>query len=341
MAEIVFGVGTSHSPLLAMKPEEWQLRAQDDRKNHNHPFRGGVYNFGELVALRQDENLDAEIKLDVIQSRDAINQRQLDTLGEKIAEANLDVLVIFGDDQREILLSDNNPAFMIFNGDRVPFKRTSDERVAAMTEAIRRANWARIPDKDMDLQGAPDLANHVVKSVVTEGFDVSVSDYIADKPKAEHGIGHAFGFYYHRLLDDLRKTPKMATLPIFLNTFFPPNQPTAGRCLAFGKAVGAAIRSYGDDDARIGIAASGGFSHFVIDEELDRRLLTAIQTGDEDTLTTEPESHYQSGTSEIKNWIAAMGALQGTGLEFELLDYVPCYRSEAGTGNAMAFAVWN
>jgi hypothetical protein len=23
-----------------------------------------------------------------------------------------------------------------------------------------------------------------------------------------------------------------------------------------------------------------------------------------------------------------------------LLDYVPCYRSDAGTGNAMAFATW-
>jgi hypothetical protein len=31
MAEIVFGIGCSHSPLLATKPEDWDLRAQDDR----------------------------------------------------------------------------------------------------------------------------------------------------------------------------------------------------------------------------------------------------------------------------------------------------------------------
>ena len=55
---------------------------------------------------------------------------------------------------------------------------------------------------------------------------------------------------------------------------------------------------------------------------------------------SEPESSYQSGTSEIKNWIATMAALEGTGLEFDLVDYIPCYRSEAGTGNAMAFALW-
>ena len=38
--------------------------------------------------------------------------------------------------------------------------------------------------------------------------------------------------------------------------------------------------------------------------------------------------------------IATLGALSVTDYEMNLLDYVPCYRSEAGTGNAMAFATW-
>jgi 3-O-methylgallate 3,4-dioxygenase len=29
------------------------------------------------------------------------------------------------------------------------------------------------------------------------------------------------------------------------------------------------------------------------------------------------------------------------GLAMELVDYVPCYRSEAGTGSAMGFAKWS
>ena len=49
----------------------------------------------------------------------------------------------------------------------------------------------------------------------------------------------------------------------------------------------------------------------------------------------------QSGTSEITNWVAAMGVLDGTGLEFQRVDYIQCYRSEAGTGNAMCFGLWN
>jgi hypothetical protein len=35
--------------------------------------------------------------------------------------------------------------------------------------------------------------------------------------------------------------------------------------------------------------------------------------------------------------IAAMNA---AGRSYHQIDYVPCYRSEAGTGNAMAFVYW-
>ena len=41
----------------------------------------------------------------------------------------------------------------------------------------------------------------------------------------------------------------------------------------------------------------------------------------------------------IEMCLAAIMA--GCGLAMTLVDYVPCYRSEAGTGNAMAFAYWS
>ncbi len=339
MAKIVLGAGCSHSPLLATKPEQWDLRADDDRKNPAHPFRGGVYTFDQLVALRRDEDLAAQITADRRRERDARNQRNLSLLGETIKAAKLDVLVIFGDDQHEILLGDNMPGFMVFTGKEIPFRPTSAERLAAMSEGIRVANWARVPEKDMMLRGAPELGEFVVRAAIIDGFDVAVSSYIAKKEHAEDSIGHAFGFYYHRLLDDFADTPSLATLPIFINTFFPPNQPPVRRVLEFGRSVGRAIRRW-DRSLRVGIAASGGLSHFVIDEALDQRLLAAFTKGDIAAILDEPEAHFQSGTSEIKNWIAAMGALEGTGLAFKLLDYVPCYRSLAGTGNAMAFGLW-
>jgi hypothetical protein len=48
----------------------------------------------------------------------------------------------------------------------------------------------------------------------------------------------------------------------------------------------------------------------------------------------------QDGTSEIKNWVPLAGAMAGLGFSPTLVDYVPCYRSEAGTGNAMGFVHW-
>lgn len=339
MAEIVFGVGCSHSPLLATKPEQWDLRANDDRKNPAHPFRGNVYTFQQLEQLRKDENIAAQVEMPVRRERDERNQRHLALLSKKIRDAKLDVLVVFGDDQHEVLHSDNMPAFMVYSGREIPFRPTSEERLATMSEGVKVANWARVPEKDMVLPGAAPLAEHIIRSVISDGFDVSVSDHIAEKKHAENGIGHAFGFYYHRLMNDLADMPTLSTLPIYVNTFFPPNQPPVKRVYEFGRAVGRAIRSW-DGAKRVGIAASGGFSHFVIDEALDRRLLDAIGNQDINAVLAVPESHFQSGTSEIKNWIAAMGALEDTRLKFELVDYVPCYRSTAGTGNAMAFGLW-
>ena len=45
------------------------------------------------------------------------------------------------------------------------------------------------------------------------------------------------------------------------------------------------------------------------------------------------------GTREILNWVAAAGALEHR--HPTLLDYVPCYRTPAGTGCAMGFMQWS
>ncbi len=45
-----------------------------------------------------------------------------------------------------------------------------------------------------------------------------------------------------------------------------------------------------------------------------------------------------SGTSEVRNWITVAGACEH--LDTAWQEYIPCYRSEAGTGCGMGFAVW-
>ncbi|MCC6472506.1 MAG: protocatechuate 3,4-dioxygenase [Burkholderiales bacterium] len=339
MAQIVLGVGSSHSPMLGTPPEHWGLRAIEDKRG-KHPYRDGIYAFDELVELRKAENLATQITREVWNARHEKNQQCLDYLGKRIAEFKLDVLVIIGDDQGEVFLHDNMPTFAIYTGQKVFNKKASKAHLEALPAGVAIAEWANEPAEcDMEHPGAPELAEQVIDRLKEDGFDVSVSSKTPVGRFGDSGIPHAFGFYYHRILDDLKDCPQMATLPVFINCFFRPNQPSARRALNFGKSIGAAIRSWGNEQ-RVGIAASGGFSHFVIDEELDRRVLKAMEEGDEETIVQQPDYFYQSGTSEIKNWIAVMGAVSQAGLKFRLIDYVPCYRSLAGTGNANTFGLW-
>ena len=93
-----------------------------------------------------------------------------------------------------------------------------------------------------------------------------------------------------------------------------------------------------ESDARVAVIASGGLSHFVIDEDLDHRVIKALENHDTESLVSIPRENLNSGNSEIRNWIVAAGATEH--LDMKLVDYVPCYRTEAGNGCAMGFAEW-
>ena len=114
MAEIVFGFGSSHGPLLATPPHEWDLRANVDRKNKALAFGAGTYDFQHLYELRKGEHFENQNTLDVRSDRDTRCQHQLDVLGERIAKVNPDELIVVGDDHHEWFLNDIQPAFSIF-----------------------------------------------------------------------------------------------------------------------------------------------------------------------------------------------------------------------------------
>jgi hypothetical protein len=43
----------------------------------------------------------------------------------------------------------------------------------------------------------------------------------------------------------------------------------------------------------------------------------------------------------VKIYSIVMMALQHTGAQMRLVDYVPCWRTAAGTGEGMGFMYWN
>ena len=101
--------------------------------------------------------------------------------------------------------------------------------------------------------------------------------------------------------------------------------------------IGRAIQAW-DSDKRVAIVASGGLSHFVTDEEIDRAALKAMKEKDKDAIGKLPLHRLNSATSEIRNWITVAGAMDDR--EMDLLDYVPVYRNLGGTGGGWGFALW-
>lgn len=339
MAKIVYGFGTSHGPLLATPPERWDLRAEDDRKNPKHPFRGGVYTFPELVAVRDGErDFVKEMGIEARRNRHERNQRALDRLGRKLVEVAPDIVVVVGDDQHEWFFDDVQPSFTVYCADQVINSAIDPEILKTKSPGIALAMSASHPPADQVYPVPKDLAVAIVERTIADEFDVAISAKQRANERGPIGVGHAVGFVYRRILKD-RPIP---VVPILLNTYFPPNQPTAKRCYQFGQSIGRAIAGWNgaNADKRVAICASGGISHFVIDEEFDNRMLTAIKNQDTRTIFAEPTGMFRSGTSETKNWITVAGILSETDLAMTLIDYVPSYRSEGGTGCGMAFASW-
>jgi hypothetical protein len=339
MADIVFGFGSSHGPLLSTAAERWDLRAADDRKNPAHPFRGRTYTFPELVEARRGErDFEKECAIDARQERHARNQRAMDALADRLEAVNPDVIVVVGDDQHEWFHDDIQPSFSVFCGERVVNAAIDPEVLKTKSPGIAVAMSASHPPRDQDYPVPTGLAHAIIERAIADEFDVAASMKQPSNARGTIGVGHAVGFIYRRIVRD-RAVP---VVPILLNTYFPPNRPTAKRCYEFGQSIGRAIAGWGGEGAgkRVAVCASGGISHFVVDEDFDRRMLAAIRDRDTKAIFAEPENMFLSGTSETKNWITVAGILSATKLRMNLVDYVPSVRSEGGTGCGMAFATW-
>jgi 3-O-methylgallate 3,4-dioxygenase len=317
MAEIVLGLGTSHGSQVSIGPEWWAKHGELDRKRTP---------YDELVR-NAPATLADELTAEVWQSKYERVQAAVAELGRTLQQARVDALVVIGDDQSEIYRERNMPAISVFWGDEVLDIPRDPTNVPPSRAA---SLWAKHAPEQTAYPVPAKLSLHVIERLIGAGFDVA---QIADQPDGR-SIGHAFTFVRLRLMGD----QLIPMLPVMLNTYFPPNQPPARRCYALGKALQEAVLSW-PEDIRVGVVASGGLSHFVVDEDLDRGLLGAIAGQDAGHIERIPEDKLQSGSSEIKNWIVAAGAL--TDLSFEVVDYVPGYRSPGGTGCGMAFARWS
>jgi 3-O-methylgallate 3,4-dioxygenase len=324
MARLVAAFGSSHSPMLATLVEDWQGGAfsSRDKARAHIDLDGNPARYDDLLTKAPADAAE-RILPQLLARRHAEVQAAIARLRDDIESARLNALIVVGDDQEELFDHGNMPAIGIWHGDAI-----RNAKVGAASDALGRARQRyHEPDVERAYPCHAGLANHLIGALQDDGFDLSVMRDTADG-KAE---GHAFS-YVHRFCMGPDPVP---IVPLFLNAYFPPNQPSPARCFALGTALLRAVAGC-PLDLRVGILASGGLSHFVVDEAYDRALMEALQRGDKEFFRSAPLNKLQSGSSEIRNWICLAGALGD--LRLAWMSYVPGYRTPALTGTGLGFA---
>ena len=327
MAEIVVGIAASHTPQLSSGVEWWENHGERDRNNPKLLGHDGEFHTYDELPDAPQEVLD-QLRAEVYEAKYARAQRGIELLTAKLAEARPDVVLVIGDDQWEMFKDEGVPAFALFHGDRLFDEQQRD--LTKVPEGIRAAQWAAHADERAWHRTDGELAKHITGTLSEKDFDV----HWFKEQREDRTLGHAFTFPRYRLGLD----PEIPIVPLFINCYFPPNNPNPARCFAFGQAVREAVEAW-DADVRVAVITSGGLSHFVVNEAIDQQILAGLVAGDWGSFGDVPRKQMRSGSAEILNWIAAAGILEKH--QATVVDYVPGYRSPKGTGTGMAFAYWD
>ena len=322
-------LGVSHSPLLTLDWSEWQNRANADMANDSLNLSDGRYVTYEQLKHERGEQYMPIATPDIFKVQAAQCQTQLDQLADELQAASPDVVVIVGDDQGEVFEENRTPAIAIYHGAQIHMLNAYGDQ--SHPNWIRRVGEGYAMDRAQTYSGAEELALDLINGLLERAVDITAVGQMEPSPK--EGFGHAFGFIIKRLFRD-RPIP---VLPVLLNTYYRPGVITAARAFDIGTLLAAALAAL-PSRARVAVIASGGLSHFVVDEELDRRLIDGLKPGSEHLLRGIDAGMLNSGSSEILNWILVAGALKGRPLAHAYLE--PVYRTPAGTGIGVGFACW-
>ncbi|MGW4488315.1 class III extradiol dioxygenase subunit beta [Amycolatopsis sp. NPDC004368] len=167
--------------------------------------------------------------------------------------------------------------------------------------------WGRRPVPPV--VGAPELSEHLVRSLVDDSFDIATFHHL----DVDHGLTVPLSVY----CPEPGEQWPCAVVPVLVNVIQYP-QPTAARCYALGQAIGRAIRSF-PKDLDVAVFGTGGMSHQLagaraglINTPFDRMFLRQIETDPEALARLTREEYIaRAGTEgvELIMWLVMRGAM--------------------------------
>jgi protocatechuate 4,5-dioxygenase beta chain len=170
------------------------------------------------------------------------------------------------------------------------------------------------PELVRELRIDANLARHIHRHLVDHEFDVAMLQEL----EFDHTVIAPLHF--------LAPAADIALVPVYVNAFIRP-LPSARRCLALGRAIGAAVQSAQGRGGRVAVAGSGSFSLEIggprISEDshtgvpdpawLDR-VLELLRAADVDRLVAEATDQqlWQAGNAggEVLDWITLLGTFE-------------------------------
>ena len=231
---------------------------------------------------------------------------------EWIAKVKPDVCIIVFNDHASNFSLEMFPTFAIGTGEDY---------------AIADEGWG--PRPVPPVKGHPDLAWHMVQSVVQDDFDLCVINKMA----VDHGLTVPLSLMFGQ-----PKEWPCPIIPVLVNVVVYP-VPTGRRCFMLGKAIRKAVESF-DKDLKIVIFGTGGMSHQLagrraglINKEFDNRLLdNLVKNPAANVAITHLEYLRESGSEgiEMVMWQVMRGALDDDVNEIHRFYHVPASNTAVG-----------
>ena len=114
MAQIVLGLGTSHTPMLLVDAADLPRYEENDRRLTLLGVDGAPITFDALLADVSDRHVQTVAPAQ-LSARHAAARRAIAGLADALAAAALDALIVIGDDQKEMLRDDHPPALLVYD----------------------------------------------------------------------------------------------------------------------------------------------------------------------------------------------------------------------------------
>ena len=229
-----------------------------------------------------------------------------------IAEEKPDVVLLVYNDHASAFGLDMIPTFAIGCGESF---KPADEGWGAR----------QVPE----VQGCPDLAWHIMQSVIQDDFDLTV----VNEMEVDHGLTVPLSLMFGQ-----PEAWPCKVIPLAVNVVvYPP--PSGQRCYNLGKALRRAVDSF-DEDFNVQIWGTGGMSHQLqgpraglINKKWDKEFLDRL-VNEPDELATMPHIDYlrEAGSEgvELVMWLIMRGALNRNVKELHRFYHVPASNTAVG-----------